>query len=373
MKKHILIILLIYSVYSCKTFNLISEQEIKRNFGSTNFQMISNQMIVKPTINGKTYDFIFDTGAGFVVNDSMIYKDVSNEKITDFGFIKLPDGSFTKKKNIVLPFSLGYAKSENTLFTQLSKYKFFCKNKYIETAGIIGLNYINSINLNDTFVCLNFTNNSIDNFSELDLKNKLIDFSEIKSKFHYSGVYVFLNIGGKEKKLFFDTGNAGSLILNEDFKESISKNVFETEGNNYFSFKKKIVGQNKLYANELVKIGSQDFITNVNYSSNISRNNLGIKFIKAFDWILDFKHKKIYFKKNKNDIDNLFKIYNFLTSNVNNRLLIMVKEKSQTKYNLGDEITSVNNTKITPENICEMQDLLNKTEDWNTLNIEIKR
>ncbi len=371
MKKKLIVLFFITCLFSCKTFTLISNQQIERNYGITDFELISNQMIVRPIINNKTYSFLFDTGAGFVVNDSLIFKDVDKDKITDFGFVKLPDGSFSKKKNIVLPFKLGYAESENTLFTQLPKYKFLCKNKYVETSGIFGLNYINSVNLNDTFVCLNFTKSRIENFSEIDLNQKLIGFNEIKSKFHLSGVYIFLMIAGKEEKMFFDTGNAGSIILNEESQKFTSKKTFETLGNNYFSFKSKINGQNKLYINEPIKIGDFEYEANVNQTKSISKNNLGIKFIKAFDWVFDFKNEKIYFRKNENEIENTFTKFDYAAMSNDSKLLILLKEKSQTKYNLGDEIVSVNYQKVNANNICELQDLLNKTIDWNTLNLEV--
>jgi len=46
-------------------------------------------------------------------------------------------------------------------------------------------------------------------------------------------------------------------------------------------------------------------------------------------------------------------------------------ELQNSKFNVGDQITAINNTKVTPENISEIQNLLRKTEDWNTLNIEV--
>ena len=56
---------------------------------------------------------------------------------------------------------------------------------------------------------------------------------------------------------------------------------------------------------------------------------------------------------------------------VNNQLKIITKLKSETKYNINDQIIAVNYQKVTPQNICEMQSLLNETNDWNTLQIEI--
>ena len=60
----------------------------------------------------------------------------------------------------------------------------------------------------------------------------------------------------------------------------------------------------------------------------------------------------------------------WVSRSYNYHLLISVKEKSQTRFNLGDQIIAVNGHQVLPENICQLMDLLNKTEDWNTLKIE---
>lgn len=56
---------------------------------------------------------------------------------------------------------------------------------------------------------------------------------------------------------------------------------------------------------------------------------------------------------------------------INNKILITFCIENESKYKMGDQITSLNNQKITPENICEMQEFLNKTQDWSTLNLEV--
>jgi hypothetical protein len=57
---------------------------------------------------------------------------------------------------------------------------------------------------------------------------------------------------------------------------------------------------------------------------------------------------------------------------VNDKLIIVFKNLAYSlKQNLGDQITSVNNIKVSSENICEMQNLLNETKDWSNLKLEI--
>ena len=77
-------------------------------------------------------------------------------------------------------------------------------------------------------------------------------------------------------------------------------------------------------------------------------------------------------KRNQNTTDSTFKRkVTYYAGVIDGKLEVIVKEKSQTKFNLGDEIVSVNGQKVTTENQCELQDLLNKTEDWSSLQIEV--
>ncbi len=102
-------------------------------------------------------------------------------------------------------------------------------------------------------------------------------------------------------------------------------------------------------------------------------NNIGLDFIKYFNWIVDYKNKKVFFKRNNIPmiVQNIIPDYNYLCMIVDNQLKIITKLKSETKYNVDDQIIAVKGKKVTPENICEMQNLLNSNTDWNTLEIDV--
>ena len=107
-------------------------------------------------------------------------------------------------------------------------------------------------------------------------------------------------------------------------------------------------------------------------SGSIKVQNIGIEFMKGFDWIINFNKNNVYVKRNTNKIENVFnRRVAYFARVEKGKLCIILKEKSQTKYNLSDEVVSVNQIKVTSENICELQNLLNKTEDWNTLQLEV--
>jgi hypothetical protein len=81
----------------------------------------------------------------------------------------------------------------------------------------------------------------------------------------------------------------------------------------------------------------------------------------------------LFYKKNKNKIETEIKYKNHLYSYaVNEKLLVALKNSiTNSDFSIEDEIITVNSKKVTRENICEMQDLLNKTINWNTLNLDV--
>ena len=105
-------------------------------------------------------------------------------------------------------------------------------------------------------------------------------------------------------------------------------------------------------------------------------NTLGIEFIKNYNWIFDFKNSSVYYKRIKNQEKEVFEIpkIQIQSISINEKLFIGFKTNFYTgKYNINDEIISINNQLITSENICEMQNLLNSTSNWDEFKIEIKK
>ncbi len=146
----------------------------------------------------------------------------------------------------------------------------------------------------------------------------------------------------------------------------------ELEGSIFQTISSHTNGNELIYEKMPIKFGGQAFEAKVNVSTSIKAQNIGIEFIKSFDWLIDYNHNKVYVKRNQSTLDSNFKRKVTYYAKVNaEKLEIVVKEKSQTKFNLGDEIVSVNGQKVTAENQCELQDLLNKTEDWSSLQIEV--
>jgi predicted aspartyl protease len=372
MKKAVLILSLI-CLNSCTFLNLVANQEIKTKNDCTKMDFSNNLPIIEVEIDKKTKKFLFDTGAtGTAILDSSIIDDFENKNFYSFGSIK--DASGKKITNRLYKVSLysNLFESENKMMSFVNMPKSKCAKSKKSYVGIIGLSvfFENSLSLQ-----MDFTNNDICNISSEQL-NKLIqneDYELIKSKTHSDKIFIFLKVEGKEYKFKLDTGFSGNIIMPYNKKLNFNNpNKRELAGSLYQTVSAQTFGKEVNYEKMPVSFGSHSFSSKLNVSTSIKSQNVGIEFIKGFDWIIDVKNNKVYIKKNKNNIVNEFsKKINFLAKIIDKELKIMVKEKSQREYNIGDIITHVNKIKITSDNICEMQDLLNKTEDWSSLNLEV--
>lgn len=343
------------------------------NFVSKSDQMkleLDEALTVNVNIDGNNERFLFDTGASnTVVLDTTLISDFSKkERINLFGS-KDPNSkilSFFIPSNI----ETEMYKFDKHLVTVISGVKNYCNRKN-STKGIIGSSFFKMSEAKKYFFDFDslMLYNSKENFNKEG-------FTEVRATFFNKHIAVFLNINGYEEPFLFDTGNSAyPLIIGSDSK---IKPINYTE----FQGSEAIVASGNLKSNTKYSNTNELLIAEFKINAPIcflSRknmgkyNNMGLDFIKYFNWIIDYENKKVYFKRNNiamvtNDITPK---YNYLCMIVDNQLKIISKLKSDTSFDLGDQIITINNQKVTLENICEMQFLLNATTDWNTMQIEI--
>lgn len=361
-------ILLCFCLSSCTLMKLTSAEEII--FKSNQMKLtLDEKLSVDVKIDDTAEKFLFDTGAsGTIVFDTTLIKNFSKkEKITLFN-VEDPNGqvaTFYTPANV----ETEMYNFNNNLVTVLKGMKNPCTNNYFYK-GIIG----------SAFFKKNSAQNYLFDFDNLILKSSEErftekDYSEIKSKFFDNHIAIYLSINGYEEPFLFDTGNlAYPLIIGSDSKikpsnyiEYVGSEGIVASGN--LESNSKYSNENELFLAELKMSAPICFV-----SSKMGKyNNMGLDFIKYFNWIVDYKNKKVFFKRNNIPMEeqNIIPEYNYLCMIVDNQLKIITKLKSETKYSVNDQIIAVNNQKVTPQNICEMQSLLNETNDWNTLQIEI--
>lgn len=370
---------LFFILVSCKSYNDFVEQEYKlKEFSKQTFLLKENKPLLELSINNHQGVFLFDTGANIsLIKDSIfLSKIINNQNLRKSRSLSNASGLrvnsykikideikspiFDSKKIFFSYFELKNKKMSNEECLNLKDLD--------KTVGIIGLD--NFISSNKT-VLFDFDNNSIEifneNVSKFGFTEAVGEIQKLNGK-----IYVELILNDKKIKFLFDTGNSGGLFIKENEFENF---IPDFEGEMMIGTFNGISNQKiKIYDNVTVKgfFNSKEKQTVTSFKP-FATNTMGMKFLNKFNWLIDFKNKKIYFQRNKNNFElEKSEAKQHQVLNLNNKLVIGFKSIEFAKYNLNDEIISVNNTKVTPENICEMQNLLNSTDNWEVLNLDIK-
>ena len=365
------LILLICLSTSCKILKYSLNEKIisKENCASISSKRL---LILDAEIENNREKFVFDSGAmASAVIDSTVIRDFKNKKFATFGSHYGADRK--KKKNKIIPFKIKSElfESDNKMMLCVQSPISAC-SKESAVKGIIGLDAFFD---NELSLFLDFSNSKVCNINAQQFQKLLTDnlYQVIKSKCKKNQIFVYLNIEGNEYPFKLDTGYTGSIVMPFDEKLAFkNKKKMELEGSLFQTISAHTSGQEVIYEKMPVTFGQYNLQAKMTVSTSIKAQNIGIDFIKAFDWIIDYNHNKVYVKRNQNTIEDKFNRKVMYYAKVNReKLEIVVKEKSQTKFKLGDQVIAVNGQKVTEKNQCELQDLLNKTEDWNSLQLEV--
>lgn len=370
MKKVTLLFLIIMT--SCTTIKQLSSQKINTKINCSENDFNEKMIYFKAKIDGKQENFLFDTGATMtVITDSTAITGMDSKKFGNFGTVTGADNNTTDLKTFTAKFESDVFFSENKAFAYIPRKQTKCQPKE-NFKGIIGLDVFF---INDAVLQLDFTNKKICNIESKEISNIINNgYIELKSECKSKKIYIFLTVEDQEYKFKLDTGFSGSLVLPFSDKLDFSKyNKITIEGEMLRTIASTTNGEDSFYEEVPVSFSTFNLNTIFQVSKSLKVQNIGMRFIKGFDWIIDYKNNKVFVKRNANKIDANFNknVFQYVVFEKNEKLLVSTKQKQLTNFNIGDEITSVNNTKVTPENICEMQDLLNKTQDWSTLTIEV--
>ncbi len=372
MKNRIFFFFLILLLVGCKTLKQSANEIIIDKKGNQPIVFENGIPKIEVIIDGNPNLFIFDTGANVsAIIDSTIITSFANKDFGYLGSVKGADGKKVKNRTFTTNIKTNLFESENMVMIYLNHPQTKCDNSSVK--GIIGLFNVLSSKFS---IYMNFSSNKLSNIEE-DEKNAIISkngFQELKCEFKNSIIYIFLEIENKEYKFMLDTGFTANIVIPYSKKIKFGSNKFSNfEGSFFKSISSVTKGSEIIYADMPIKIGNTLINSNMNFSSTVKSQNIGIGFIKGFDWIIDYKNKKLFYKKNKNKIETEIKYKNHLYScAVNEKLLVALKNSNtNSDFNIEDEIIAVNSKKVTSGNICEMQDLLNRTINWDTLNLEI--
>ena len=373
MKKLFVASLIFGLLFSCTAIKQFSKEELSTKVDCKNFNAESKMMYYDALIDGKNQRMLFDTGAAMsVITDStaILHND---KKFGALGTVTGADGEETDLRTFTAKFESALFSSDNKVFAYLPRPLTKCQ-KSESFVGILGLD---AFLRNGNIFQMDFSNSKICNISDVT-KEELIKsgYSKIKSEIKSKKIFIFINIDGKEHKFKMDTGFSGSVVIPYNDEIDFSKyNSMTTVGNMYRTATSTTFGEEMFYEDVPTNLYANNEALKVHVSKTIKSQNAGMALIRNFDWIIDYENSQVYLKRNKNVVDSKFNknTFKYLVSEKAGKLIISSKQKQLSDYDLGDEITEVSNKIVTNENICELQDLLNKTQDWSTLNIKSQR
>jgi hypothetical protein len=356
-----------------KHSTITTQVKSSNKYQSLDFIVKDNRLLIAGEVNGEKDTVILDTGTS-----SAFISFVTDCKEGKEGYKKIPIVSATNKTKVtgkvemaVLDFPIFVTKQ--SIMKICFEEQLQCPGKIAITRyGLLGVKPLMHGN-SQRITQLDFSNKRISYLPRSQWNDILNQYQQIKSKFKLGVMFVYVEVNGIEYECLFDTGNRYNLILKgktESFKTQTSGILYE--GN----YGKDIAGLSghqffRIKQEPITTSTSSELNAEVLFVSDISFNNFGMGLIQCFDWAFDFDNEKIYAKPRREmpyvyDTRSPYRILYH-----NGTLYIAARKvENNLKYAVGTEIHSVNGVAVTKENICDVLNSLNETEDWNSILIQ---
>ena len=362
-------------IHTAKIFNDNSSFRINSAYDTIHFVVSKrNQMLLKAEINGKSDTVMYDTGVNSFAllmytpstkPDGMKFYSNRVTGVDKRSKIKVTTLPVTIKTNMVVSEGLGFA--------NLGPEPPICQREEALSAhNIIGFQGLNLVRY-----MIDFTGNQMYEIPD-SLSIDTTEFIPIKCKLYRDVLWVYPRINGVEYECIFDTGNGAAAFLLQDEQrvDSPGEKDYVFEG----SFGQAIGGhtdkQTFVYAShENLSLAGVDKDTEVLYVKSLAHNNMGLKAISKYDWIISSRGGKLrmYARPHTTDVVKPFEASAYRVSTADGTLKILNRLiDGNEKYKVGDQIISVNGEKITEENICHYYDLLTENKDWSGFEIRVK-
>jgi hypothetical protein len=199
-------------------------------------------------------------------------------------------------------------------------------------------------------------------------------YEQVKAKITDRAITLYILIDGIEYPFKFDTGFSGSFTM--PYKEELvflNSEHITMEGVQAKTVSGFVRSEDDYYEKQ-ISFGGHDFATTITVSRSIKAQNVGMGFIKAFNWVIDGQNKKIYIRKNSRAQDLKARFSHAYYAQIDGaQLLVRLRQKGSTEFSVGDQIISVNAQAVTPQNRCALLKKLNESNDWKALKVEVLR
>ena len=362
-------------IHTAKIFNDNSSFSTNSTYDTIHFVVSNkNQMLLKAEINGKSDTVMYDTG----VNSFALLMYTPSTKPEGMKFYNHRVSGADKRSKIkvtTLPVTIktDMVVSEGVGFANLGPEPPVCqKESSLSLHNIIGFQGLNLIRYK-----IDFTNNQMYEIRD-SLSIDTTEFIPVKCKLYRDVLWVYPRINGVEYECIFDTGNgaAAFLLKDEHRVDSPGEKDYVFEG----SFGQAIGGHTEkqtfvLADQERLSLASVDKETEVMYVKSLAHNNMGLKAILKYDWIISSRggNLRMYARPHTTDVVKPFEASAYRVSTADGTLKILTRLiNGNERFNVGDQIISVNGERITEENICHYYDLLTESKDWSGFEIGVK-
>ena len=379
MKSKFLIILFL-------TFSLTFSQNVnfdKGNIVGTKYfeeipvELVHQKIIVPVVINGKTYQFLLDTGAPNIISNRVL-AELNLEKT---GEVKVSDANNLQQKTevaVIPSMKIGTLIFEN----QVALVYDLDNHNVLSCFGI------------DGFIGSNLLRNSVIKISKND--KKIIISNDIKklnpqkkpTKIKLFGTqkapYIQFDFLENNKMVasdmvLIDTGMDGIYEMsNRNFEKFKHLKNFEILGKSTGASGIGLFGGGNSNEHTLLKVDSA--ILNNSLFSNLiinttddNNSRIGLDFLNYGDLIIDFKTKNAYFEFGST-VALTEKTPKYEATVIDGKYVIgLVWDKKHAEImNFGDEIISVDSNKIAEMNLCQILALKQILKEKTSYKLEIK-
>jgi hypothetical protein len=318
-------------------------ETITARIGCEKIQLKDNVLLIHSQAENKEHTFILNTG----MQTSIVFEESIN------GNERKPDVEWSVDNHLF---------AGQKRFKINPKHAFSCNAPAATVSGHYGYDFFRKSN---TAYLFNFDEQTLCSLNRESVENLLKKgYSEIRSNFSQDGISIFVNMKWKPYEFIFDTGYPGAFSLAYNDNIAFVKEIHQTleTGRDSADF---------IYNNRFISVNGINYSASVVIAKPAKKAKMGMAFIKGFNWIIDFRKKKVYILKNAMGLDTQsIYLHDYNVVSKAGKLLIASRNIKSTKFKLGDTITAVNDKKVTPGNICEIENLLAKTADWQALKIE---
>ena len=350
-------------------------RSVEKNFYAViPYEELKSKLIIPVEIEGKTYRFLFDTGApnliGHALNDQIKTNEINSIQVKDANDSKRP------LQVVEIPMlaigGIFFKNSPAVVNDSSSNFLFDC----LEIDGIIGSNLVrNSIVQIDTRKReIKITNNE----DKLALKGmKSIDMALSKGQ---SSPYLWISLKGEGKakeQVLFDTGAQGFYDLSfQSFQTLNGLKVFDKveTANGYKGLGLFGVAEPTLHYRVLVpeiSLLGATFENIVSISTTAVKSRIGADILKYGKVTLDYKHQKFYFEPFENRVDLSEELWGLSPTMKESSLVVGLvwEDELAKRVQYGDKILQINEIKVGDMELCDL--LIKELPFKNKTNVKI--